>query len=584
MTAAGAEVRRRPRGSIRTQLIIRTVIGLALVLALFGFFVRYVVVTTLMETVDHDLLERIEQTIHRAPPPRRPFDSNGQAFDGGQQPGRPPDFQQQPQNNGNPNVPQQFFPGPQPQDDLNQDQGQSFNGPTHDGQGPPPQYFDSNGQPPQQQPRFPGQPPNDQPFDHPNSPQPGGDGFQNQFRPDQVNGGRNLPGGVYRPRRFRLDGTSLDMYNSSPAWDAAAIKTAGMTEKPVFTTVKSGTVELRVLTERVQPRGRREWFAQAPYPLTQVNSAIEGVDRALLTLIPIALLIAGVGGAFVTENVLTRVRQLVQSATKIGAENLSERLPVVGSDEFAELAETFNALLQRVDIAFQEQARIVEQQRRFTADASHELKTPLTVIRGTTSLALTESGSLDRSATTEIDSAAALMSDLVQDLIYLARADAGQLGRERIDLLVIEPLQAAVDRIAAISPTPIRLTAAGDLLVVNGSESELIRLFSNILQNASNHTPQDGLVTVILTGTKHDAIITAADTGVGIATEHLDHLTERFYRVDAARSREMGGSGLGLAICKGIVDAHGGTLTIQSIVGKGTTVTVTLPRVSNVSS
>jgi two-component system OmpR family sensor kinase len=295
------------------------------------------------------------------------------------------------------------------------------------------------------------------------------------------------------------------------------------------------------------------------------------------------LLIAGIGGAFLTTRVLSRVKQMAQAAATIGAKDLSRRLPVVGNDEFAGLAETFNELLARVEIAFQEQARVVEQQRRFTADASHELKTPLTLIRGTTSLALSDNGILDRQSTTDIDNAAASMSELVQDLIFLARADAGQLGKKRIDLLLLDPLQRAVDLISPISEAPINFMQAHECLSVNADESDMVRLFSNILQNAAYHTPSGGRIIVSLSSTLTDAIVMINDSGVGIAPQHVEHLGERFYRVDSSRTRSseiIGGSGLGLAICIGIVEAHGGTMKIDSILGKGTTVTITLPRVN----
>src|SRR5262249_18756272 len=151
------------------------------------------------------------------------------------------------------------------------------------------------------------------------------------------------------------------------------------------------------------------------------------------------LLCAGAGGAFLTDRVLRRVRRTAQAAERItvgGAEDFSARLPVIGSDEFSELAQTFNGLLGRLETAFHEQRRLLEQQkrsleqqRRFTGDASHELKTPLTVIRGRASLALSgESSEADyRRALEEIDRASEMMSHLVQDLLLLARSDGGQL-------------------------------------------------------------------------------------------------------------------------------------------------------------
>jgi len=531
---------RTKRHSFRRQLIVSSVIGLTLILGLFGVFVRYVVTTTLINSVDQELLQRIRTTKHRPPP--RPADQN------------------------------QSPPG-DPYDDPNTDPGQirngsdGFDGGQPDNQGPPP---DDGGQ-------QPGLPPQ-QPF------QQGDDQFGSGPSADSryVLPPNNLNvDDPYRPRRFTLDGEALDRTSANPAWDLAAIQSASRTKRPVFTTKRINNVDLRILTEQdMSPQGDT-WYFQAPYPLTDVNSAIAGVDRALLTLIPIALLVAGIGGAFVTKSVVTRLAQLARTAGNIGANDLSQRLPVVGSDEFADLAQTFNALLTRVEVAFQEQAKVVEQQRRFTADASHELKTPLTIIRGTTSLALAGDGVLDRTATSDIDSAASSMSELVQDLIFLARSDAGQLGRKKIDILILDPLLRAIDRVAAISSAPIKLVSANESLVVNADESEMVRLFTNILTNAANHTPNNGRIIVSLSSSNTEVVIMVNDTGIGIAQQHIEHLGERFYRVDSARSRSTestGGSGLGLAICRGIVEAHQGTISFESELGKGTTVTVVLPR------
>jgi signal transduction histidine kinase len=308
--------------------------------------------------------------------------------------------------------------------------------------------------------------------------------------------------------------------------------------------------------------------------------AIAGLDRALLTLIPIGLLFSGLGGAYVTNRVLRRVHLTTQTAREITAGDFSTRLPVSGNDEFSELAETFNGLLNRLQSAFQQQELLLEQQRRFTADASHELKTPLTVIKGTTSMTLHSAPTVPvyRAALQDIDRAADTMSHLVQDLLLLARSDGGQLGKEKIELLVRDILDSAVSGIRRES-APVTLHIDDETLSVMGNEQELVRLFSNVLDNAVHHTPIDGTIQVSAQAEEENVGITVRDTGPGIPPEHLPHVGERFYRVDAARSRPDGGTGLGLSICKGIVHAHGGTLSIESTSGVGTTVHIRLPRI-----
>jgi len=168
------------------------------------------------------------------------------------------------------------------------------------------------------------------------------------------------------------------------------------------------------------------------------------------------------------------------------------------------------------------------------------------------------------------------MSRLVRDLILLAQSDAGRLGQQRIELLLREVLERAV----ACVPRPdaaVCLVLEDEALSVPGNEEELVRLFTNLLTNAARHTSPTGRITLAARRDGGQAVVTVTDTGDGIAPEHLPHLGERFYRVDSARARKEGGTGLGLSIARSIAEAHSGTLTLASLLGEGTTVTVTLP-------
>jgi signal transduction histidine kinase len=521
------------RTSIRTQMIVGSVTILTLSLVLFGLFVRYVVATTLMASVDSDLLQRTDRMNHGEPPPPPgsfapgPGGANGYPGAFGQQPGDGPG--QQPPGFGPPN-------GPPPGDGGRPDG--DFGGPGPQGPGP-----GQDGPPP----------------------------------PDDQNRGAGTPVDLNRPRRFDRFGVNTDPSDLATPWDLAAIRLAAAADQVVFQTTSYEGNPVRVITRPHLRRDGSEDYIQAVYPLTQVDDAIGGVDKALIILIPIALAISALGGYFVTKSVFDHVGRMVKSASAIGANDLSQRLPDAGNDEFGELTQTFNSLLARLESAFKDQAKLVEQQRRFTADASHELKTPLTVIRGTTSLALSGDGTLDRQATSDIDTAAESMSDLVQDLIYLARSDAGQLGRDPIRMLLIEPLQRAIVQVSKISAAPINVEAQDGSIEIVADESEMTRLFINILQNAAQHTPPTGLISVNLAKGDGEAMVVVRDNGEGIKAKHIPHLFDRFYRIDSARSRASGGSGLGLSICKGIIEANRGTISISSEVGKGTAITITLP-------
>lgn len=389
--------------------------------------------------------------------------------------------------------------------------------------------------------------------------------------PNEKNGA-----GLGRPRHFDETGRGLDSPDDVPR-DRHALMLAAR-NVTVYTTVSSDVGPLRVITRPAPPGAHPDRFVQAVYPLADVERSLAGVTRALLALIPLGLLGAGLAGAFLTSRVLGRVRGMAQAAGRVSEARMGERLPVVGHDEFADLATTFNSVLDRLETAFRRQERLIEQQRRFTGDASHELKTPLTIIKGNTSLAL-DAGDPDdssRLALQEIDRAADTMSGLVQDLLLLARSDGGQLAQNPIELLVREVLEQAIARTPRRS-APIRLRLADELLRVRGTEGELVRLFSNLLDNAARHTPLDGSIGITAVREGDWITVSVSDTSPGIAPEHVVHLGERFYRVDGARARTDGGTGLGLSIVRGIAEAHGGRIEIQSTLGRGTTVRVSLP-------
>jgi signal transduction histidine kinase len=278
------------------------------------------------------------------------------------------------------------------------------------------------------------------------------------------------------------------------------------------------------------------------------------------------------------------VKRITAEAAQIGAQDLSRRLEVTGKDELSELASTFNGMIARLEAAFQQMEQAYEQQRRFTADASHELRTPLTTIKANTSLALCgePTPAEYREALEAADEAADSMNRIVQDLLLLARSDGGQLGLALQAVPLRELLGRAISVVQDPESAELALRLQAEDLAVVGDSHHLARLFVNLLENAIRHTPATGKITVQAEPDPRAparVAIRVTDTGEGIPAQHLPHVCERFYRVDAARSHgSRGGTGLGLAICQSIVQAHSGTLQISSEIGRGTTVTVTLPR------
>lgn len=502
--------------SVRTQLTVWNIVTLAVMLAILGVFIRFTVRATITASVDREL-EASARRFTRGP------------FRGQMGPDRGP--------GGGP----QGGPGP------------------GDGGGPPPDM------------PSPGPPP-DMGGGGPGPDRPPGEGPR---RPDS---------GPYAPRLLDANGKVINAGANLAPWDAAAFAAAAK-GRAIFTTITLRDTRLRVLSRPLAPDGPAV-VVQVVYPLADVDQSLEGVNTAMFTLIPVALLCAGLGGAFLTGRALKPVRRLTLTAARIGAQDLSERLPVTGEDEFSDLSATFNAMLQRLESSFDEQGRLVEelrrlieQERRFTADASHELRTPLTVIKANTSLALggNDLPEEQRQTMEDINRAADTASGLVRDLLFLAQSDAGRLGRESIALPIRDVLERATALFAHREHATIRLDAPDAALCVLGNEDDLVRVFSNLLENAVRYTPADGSITVTAKGNGPDVEISVADTGIGVAPEHVQHLGERFYRVDPSRTRSGGGAGLGLSICKGIVEAYGGRLHIASKLGNGTTVSVALP-------
>lgn len=386
------------------------------------------------------------------------------------------------------------------------------------------------------------------------------------------------PNGFRPVRLLDLRRRALSPFSDSGPWDAQTFGDAAA-GRAVYSTITLDQVPVRVFSMPLERHGKIDGVIQVAHPLAELRQLFHGLGRTLLALVPLALLAAGIGGAFLTDRALRPVRQIIRAAEEVGATELSRRLPVAGDDEFAELASTFNSMLGRLEAAFSSLQLAYDQQRRFTGDASHELRTPLTTIKANTSLALRGQRSpVDyREALAAVDQAADLMTRMVQDLLLLARSDSGQMDLDPRPTCIAAVLESAL---ALATPGAEAAVARLDLpaaLWVLGDGHSLTRLFMNLLENALRHTPVEGSIVAAARAEGGEVVVQVRDTGEGIPPEHLPHVAERFYRVDAARSRVHGGTGLGLSICRSIVEAHAGRLIVESQLGRGTTVTVALP-------
>jgi heavy metal sensor kinase len=306
----------------------------------------------------------------------------------------------------------------------------------------------------------------------------------------------------------------------------------------------------------------------------QIDQALAGLLGTLIIAIPLALALAAGGGIFLARRALKPVDKIAQTAQEIEESDLSRRINVNTKDELGRLAATLNAMIGRLEKAFQ-------RQKQFTSDASHELRTPLAVIEAESTLALQKERPLSdyRQSLETISQESRQMSSLIDQLLTLARADAGkeQWNFTEVNLgKLIANLGTDVEVLCQEKGLSFQLGQPQDL-VVKGDEARLRELFMNLLDNAIRYTPAPGVVSVSLRREGQMAVVAITDTGVGIPAEDIPFIFERFYRVDKSRSRTEGGSGLGLAICRHIVEAHGGKIEVESQVGAGSTFSVWLP-------
>ena len=298
--------------------------------------------------------------------------------------------------------------------------------------------------------------------------------------------------------------------------------------------------------------------------------------------IPFAVGLAIAGGYFLAGRVLSPVGAMADKAREITAESLAERLPVGNAeDEFGRLATVFNDTLSRLQDAF-------ERLRRFTADASHELRTPLTAMRSVGEVALRNplDGSAYRDVIGSMLEEVDRLTRLVENLLSLTRADSGkiQLAPEALDLgalagNVIDQLRVLADEkqqdLQLRAPAPVHAMADGALMR---------HALMNLIHNAIKYTPAGGTISVELKAMNSgQAVIEVRDTGPGIPTAHRDRIFDRFYRVDASRSREEGGVGLGLAIARWAIQANRGQIELAGDGGNGSLFRILLPAADNSS-
>jgi heavy metal sensor kinase len=368
--------------------------------------------------------------------------------------------------------------------------------------------------------------------------------------------------------------------DSWPDVAALAQSLAGLAEAArgpgrAYTTAHFGWSSVRAYAERTSIRGKTFFVAVAQSRRGQ-EEELARVRRAFYVAVPFGLLLASLGGYFLARKSLAPVVEMGDRAAHINAENLCERLPVGNErSELGRLARTFNELLARLDVSF-------EQQRRFMADASHELRTPVAIVCGESEVALSQAARSSeeyRESLTILHDEGRRLTRIVEDLFTLARADAGQYS--------LVPVTFYLDEAAAECVRAVRSLAArhgvsirhehGEEMSLRGDEALVRRMILNLLDNAIKYTPSGGEVRVELARADSSYKIRITDTGAGVPEEARPHIFERFYRADRARSRDGGGAGLGLSIAAWIAEAHGGCVALERSDKSGSAFLVTLP-------
>ncbi len=349
-------------------------------------------------------------------------------------------------------------------------------------------------------------------------------------------------------------------------------------DAPVWDTPAAGYVTLtnqgelwRVYSREVN-RGRVTGWLQVVRELEPTLATLQSLRTQILWGLPLAWLLAGIGGFFLAGRALRPIDRITRTAQAIQADELQQRIGYIGpADEVGRLAATLDAMLDRLQSAF-------ARERRFTGDAAHELRTPLTTLKGRLEVTLSQPRPRQAYIETlqEMEGQVNRLIRLSNDLLFMARLDKGQIPLHQETIQVQDFLGSVVDQIRPLAAAKaITLTETiPPELTLHGDMDLLLRLFLNLLDNAVKYTPKNGHITITAEQNQAGLHIAVQDSGPGIPAAHLPHLFERFYRVETDRSRtwehsDAGGTGLGLAIAYDIVRAHGGAIHVTTPVQNG---------------
>ncbi len=318
------------------------------------------------------------------------------------------------------------------------------------------------------------------------------------------------------------------------------------------------------------------------YEISTIRGVQKRIRQIFLLVFPFGILLSVLCGYIVTQQSLNIIKNISQTASRITSRNLTERIPIPqGKDEIIQLIMTLNTMIDRLEKSF----TMIQQ---FSHDAAHEIRTPLTIVRGEIEELLTDEGCPDNVTTTleSILEEMEYLSSIANKLLLLNNFDTGKIEYHFTTVDLSRLIQETYDDAVVLSSQK-NLTVdlkKQDTVKIQGNEELMMRLLWNIIDNAVKYTPSGGNVSIVLEGDEKNASISVIDTGIGIDPKEIPKIFDRFYRIDKSRSREIGGSGLGLAIAKWIVDLHHGNIHVESTIKKGSRFKVTFPIISNKES
>ncbi len=378
-------------------------------------------------------------------------------------------------------------------------------------------------------------------------------------------------------QEFKTTGTSVTLYDVKNRIVAGSRPYPQISKlTPEFNKIRNFEIHeenFLVYDQAVYEENRIVAWVRAVRSLNPVKETLDILKMMILFAVPAGIVIAVVGALFLAKKSLAPIDHITRTAEAIGRGDLTQRLnlPEV-KDEVGRLVKVFDDMLEKLESSF-------KRERQFTSDASHELRTPIAVISAQSEEALAGNRTVSeyREALQIILKESRKMGVMVAQLLNLTRGDENKYRMEIEDIDIGIIAEEVVDEMRSIAEkNGVRLVFQGDRSIKMRVDQTLItRLFINLIDNGIKYNSEHGLVTVGLHREGECAKITVEDSGAGIPLEHLDHIFDRFYRIDDARSGD--GTGLGLSIVKWIVDAHKGCVEVQSTPGKGSIFTVLLP-------